>query len=278
VLKTSQRLVLLLVLVLVAAPACHAQTKADADNSPAANGQRQTVPPSPAPPPYLQVIQVEPSPKAIAIAADQESAKRRFFGFEPDGWVAIFTGLLFVATVILAAVSVFQIKFLINADRKAAEQIKLAREEFAATHRPRVILRGFDIRNRDIPDGEPVRYVFVAHNVGDADARLVETRTATIILKDAERIPGNLSFPDLEPLSYTLAAGEHVLIPGNGGTAPEPGESMGVYANKLALICLGTLTYLDANNVRREAGFCRRYRPREDIWDIIRESEYEYAY
>jgi hypothetical protein len=105
---------------------------------------------------------VEPSPKAVADAAEQEGAKRRFLGFEPEAWLAIFTLVLAVFTAVLAGVSVVQVTFLTKADNRAAEaadiankqmlltgrqadilerQQGLAREEFFTVHRPRLALK-----------------------------------------------------------------------------------------------------------------------------------------
>jgi hypothetical protein len=120
--------------------------------------------------------------------------------------------------------------------------------------------------------------MFIAHNIGDSPGKIVEVRSATLVLKDKEKIPNDLSFPFHEEFDVSLASGQRELFPGNGGSAPTGDQPMEIYVGTHVLLCLGIVTYLDGSNIRRETGFCRRYRPREDEWDTIKESEYEYAY
>ena len=179
-------------------------------------------------------------------------------------WLTIFTGALAIVGIIQGVL--------------IRDQIRLGQREFNATHRPKIILRGFRIQNRDLPTGKRIGYVFIAHNAGDSSGRLIECRSATIVLAEKERLPGNLSFPFAEKLELTLDSGEHEVVPGNGGNKIEGNEAMEIFAGQRVLICLGTVTYLDGNGVRRVTGFCRQYRPREDEWDTRQGSEYEYTY
>jgi len=185
--------------------------------------------------------------------------------------VVYFTGWLTIFTAVLAGVGVAQ-GFLVF------DQIRLAREEFNATHRPRVIARAFQITSSyDLNAGEVVRAIFVAQNVGESAAILEEIRCATIVVSAKERLPGNLSFPFHEPLSCTLECGVSDLIPLNGGSVLEGNEGMDIYGGQKALYFLGTLTYVDRDRkTRRLTGFCRRYLPRDQRWETI-ESEYEFA-
>ncbi len=158
------------------------------------------------------------------------------------------------------------------------DALKLARDEFNATHRPKIILRSFQIREKEIPAGQNVEFIFIAHNIGESPGKIIEVRSATLILPDKEKIPNDLSLPFSERFNYALQSGQREVFPGNGGSAPTDEESMAVFAGAKVLLCLGIVVYLDDGGIRRETGFCRRYRSREDEWDTIKDSEYEYAY
>ncbi|WP_144052801.1 hypothetical protein [Acidocella sp. MX-AZ02] len=49
----------------------------------------------------MPAIQIQPSPQEVEAVAEQEAAKRRIFGLEPDAWVAIFTLVLSLSTIFL---------------------------------------------------------------------------------------------------------------------------------------------------------------------------------
>src|SRR5580704_11059364 len=54
------------------------------------------------------------------------------------------------------------------------QSIELTRQEFNATHRPKLIVRGFRITDPEIVIGRSVNFVFTAHNIGDSPARVIE--------------------------------------------------------------------------------------------------------
>jgi len=162
--------------------------------------------------------------------------------------------------------------------RLTGQAIDLTRAEFNVTHRPKIILRAFVIGDRDLQSDRPVGFIFTAHNIGDSPGRVIEVRSATLVLKDKEKIPDDLSFPFSEKFSVSLKSGQREIFPANGGSAVSREESMQIFAGSHVLLCLGSVIYLDAEGTRRETGFCRRYRPRQDEWDTIKESPYEYAY
>ena len=95
--------------------------------------------------------------------------------------------------------------------------------------------------NIDIPVGQRPRFIFVAHNMGDSPGRLLEVRSATLVLAANTRIPNDLSFPFHEPLNATLASGQKIEVPGNGGNEIVNNEAMEIFAGQKLLLCLGTL-------------------------------------
>ena len=196
-----------------------------------------------------------------------------FYGYRfkiTDSLLVLFTGLLTIFTALLW----HSTKKLWTETKKTVD---LARQEFIASHRPRIIVRGFQITDRDMPIGKQIGIVFTAQNIGDTEGKIVEVRSATVILLATEKMPTDFSFPFSETFNFTLASGTKELFPANGASVSINNESTAVYTGHCALYCLGTLVYKDIGGTRRETGFCRRYFPREDIWEVI-ENEYEYAY
>ena len=177
--------------------------------------------------------------------------------------IAAFTGTLWFATTAQAKLT--------------RETLKLAKDEFFATHRPKIIVRNLQLVDRDLPVGKPIDVIFLAINIGESVGRLVEVRSATLVLPHGQILPTDLSFPFAETLDFEILSGRRELVPANGGGAPREGEPMQIHGGERDLYCIGTLAYEDTIGIRRETGFCRRYVPRADRWEIT-ESQYEYAY
>ena len=181
-------------------------------------------------------------------------------------WLTLFTG-------VLATVGIGQ-GYLIR------QQVQLARDEFNATHRPKVIVRNFHIGIHKIdklPDGAAINPVFTGQNIGDSKARVIEVRSGITLLKKGEKPPSGLSFPGKESFDFELATGARDLFPANTGFVPDSEFFFNFFSDEYDLYCLGTLTYIDSSGTQRETGFCRRYIEAADSWETI-ESEYEYAY
>jgi hypothetical protein len=84
-----------------------------------------------------------------------------------------------LATVAIAA---FTIVLAIVTNRQARftrESIELARDEFNATHRPRITVRGFQTLTGGLAD-EDVSVIFLYVNTGDSDAIVTEIGTKII--------------------------------------------------------------------------------------------------
>lgn len=177
--------------------------------------------------------------------------------------LAIFTGLLWCSTKKLWGTT--------------KDSVDLAREEFIASHRPKIIVRNFGIMDGEIPNGKPINIFFVAANIGESTGKIVEVRSATVVLGAKEELPLDFSFPFSEKFDFNLVSGTHEVFPANGCTPLENTESMKVYAGDYAFYCIGTLAYIDEIGIRRETGFCRRYYSREGRWEVIG-SQYEYTY
>lgn len=183
---------------------------------------------------------------------------------------AIATGVIAWFTVSLATVSRRQAELI-------SDQIQLARDEFNATHRPKIIVRGFFMMKPDLPPGEPVRFGFVAHNIGETPGTIVEISTAATVLQADDQVPQNSGIPGPKTLNLTLASGQHEVLPTGDGYTITDSDAIEIGAGNSVLLCVGVVIYVDGAKIRRQTGFSRRYRPRGRVWDIV-ESEYEYAY
>jgi len=184
-----------------------------------------------------------------------------------------------IATVFIAAFTITLWRATSAQGRLTLKAIELGNKEFIATHRPKIVARNFGILgDEEIPGGKQIQFFFVAHNIGETRASVIEVRSGTLILKKDEKIPSNVSFPFREKFNFRLESGEREIFSGNGGGTPNSTESMGIFAGELVLLCLGVIVYTDDNGTQRETGFCRRFRSRENDWDVIHNSDYEYGY
>ncbi|MGA3304009.1 MAG: hypothetical protein ABSC72_12080 [Methylovirgula sp.] len=183
-----------------------------------------------------------------------------------------------IATIFVARFTIVLARVTGRQAQLTRESIDLARDEFNATHRPQIIVRGFQIFN-GLPEtsDDTVDVICVAHNKGDAPGTIIEIRSAKIILDSDEKIPGDWTFPFTEKFNFQLASGERELIPLNGALIKNNHEVMGILFQERTLYCVGTVVYVDAGKRRRETGFCRRFDPISETWEAV-ECEYEYAY
>jgi hypothetical protein len=183
-----------------------------------------------------------------------------------------------IATVFIAAFTIVLAWVSRRQARLIEDQVRLSRNEFFVTHRPRIIVRAFQMLNPDAGVAVAPQVIFIAHNIGDSPARIVEVRSATRVQPANARIPNDLAFPFHEDFNVTLASGQKEVFPMNGAAPFAADEPMNVFAGHSMLLCLGVVAYLDDAGTRRETGFCRRFLSDVREWDTLKDSEYEYSY
>jgi len=183
-----------------------------------------------------------------------------------------------IATIFIAAFTIVLAWVSIRQARLIDAQVRLARNEFIATHRPKIIVRSFQMLNPEARVGDAPRFTFIAHNIGDSPGRIIEVRSATLVIGVMDTIPNDLAYPFHEPFNVTPVGGQKELFPANGASPFVDNEAMEVFGGTKVLLCLGTVIYLDDANNRRETGFCRRFRSQRQQWDTMSDSEYEYSY
>lgn len=120
-----------------------------------------------------------------------------------------------------------------------------------------------------------MRIVFVGHNIGDTAGKVIEIRSVTTVLGIHDKIPSNSGIRNPEKFDFNLISGTHEVFPANGGNILDDEEARNLKIGTHMLICVGVLVYIDASGIKRETGFCRRYRRTDRMWEVM-ESEYAY--
>lgn len=142
------------------------------------------------------------------------------------------------------------------------EQIGLAREDFSATHRPRLRIRHI---RPTLVEGEPITVTCVVANVGEGEARVEPV--PTIILRATSNRFGT-SVGDVALFGADLWGGVSATLTTQGTPHPliyqsawgiDFADGEGNYLGRLEAI--GEFVYADDRNIRRRTGFRRLYDP-----------------
>ena len=233
------------------------------------------------------VIKVENCPKSQEEARQpnekQNEKTARQWWLTADGLTALFTGLLVAIGVASAAVLAIQSWLL-------GRQVELAREEFNATHRPRLTVREvmlfpFPLQTPTEETGirPTVKVRCVIANTGDGDGNIQESHF------ELQDVSGDYLMP-LQPVEGANPLGPTKLIPGTHKFW-EVRSTIGRIAfmkivnsrNSAPIIprrnlyFRGFIVYADINGVWRRMAFCRRFDPDTDSFRRIDNPDYEYA-
>jgi hypothetical protein len=225
-------------------------------------------------------------------APDQGAPKAIFLFFECEARsadenngliTAIATTIVSAFTIVLAYSTRYQ-------GRLTREAIKLARDEFNATHRPRIIIHSVELAY-EAPENdegeERIGASVIYFNVGDTPARITAV-TGNIQSRRSPFASGlgtgigvrltSLPVPD----DWIESGVSNVLAIRSTATLEEVlfREQVSASAGREErLVCIGQITYEDAAGIRRETGFCRHFdRPTERWFPVENHPEYEYAY
>jgi hypothetical protein len=154
--------------------------------------------------------------------------------------------------------------------------VALAREEFNATHRPRVGIRGIHSLTKDNVGFTNIVYV----NRGIGEAKITAIGCALILgefIREAPAfemqkiLPHRLKSGDSEShnfwsertsIEYVFGAGFHY----QSDPRKTPSNAF----------LVGIITYEDSMGRCRETGFCRKNAPGTDLWEVVKDSGYEY--
>jgi hypothetical protein len=165
-------------------------------------------------------------------------------------WLAILTGGLVL-------VSSFQFYFLNRAEKTSQSLAKLARDEFIATHRPRVIVRFIQGPFHD-DDGHEFMWVTFA-NVGETAATITAIGgdlTRRNASTGAWRSPGLDASP--KPVTpVTLESGDRHLVKVTAKAPLSDVEMFGDATGTYQLCAVGGVRYQDGNSRTRETALFR---------------------
>jgi hypothetical protein len=192
-----------------------------------------------------------------------------------DERLARYTGWLAVLTAGLVAASVTQFYFLNRAEKTSQALARLAREEFVATHRPRVIVRFLQGPFHD-DDGHEFYWLTLA-NVGETAATITDIG-ADLARRNIEsgiwRIPGLDASPKpVSPIILESGQRHTVTITANGPVSDI--DLLGDATGTFELCAVGCVRYEDGNRRTRETAFFRTNRGGEGF-EASKNKEEEY--
>ncbi len=184
---------------------------------------------------------------------------------DPDHLTAIATAVIAVFTVVLVCVTRYQAKL-------TRDSIDLGRDEFAATHRPKIIVHAVEfVRVRGQDQIDRLGASILCFNKGTTAAENVDVRGEILIRTDLGvdiQRPIVKTFPQVASgtkLRFTVESDWPLRQ--LAGLPPKP-----------PTYCVGTVSYLDRNKTRRETGFCFVCNIQNERWESAKSPEHEYDY
>jgi hypothetical protein len=231
-------------------------------------------PKSPVPKPTLNIEKTNKSNATAKNSYKEKSDKDGSITGTGDYafWLTLFTGLLVLCNGVLC---LFNIKLW----RTTTQAIELAREEFIATHRPKLRVHSICLKELDtIPDftngSPPITHQINCsiNNIGGSSATITEISITFKRLNDPLPIP---SYSEPVFIKKSIACGESIA------------ESCDVEAFVIDcnierslndLYFLGYIDYLDNIRTIRRTAFCRRYIQETKRFIKVDDEDYEYSY
>lgn len=229
-------------------------------------------------PVIIKILPTRESEEKAAADAHHESEKA-----ENDRRLARFTELLFWATGALSVIALFQLfvfgwqgiqlKRSVSAAKDATE---IANREFIATHRPKIIVYGMEVKlaGDDKPRHVHFRYV----NAGDTDASVtfIESR---ILWTAKSMVPAGIELHRhdtiKEPIPVPSGMNGFAITPDGVDFVTLVRSGRGGHDTAF---CVGDVVYRDKNDIERRTGFCCRYDSERERWLKVEDEDYEYAY
>jgi hypothetical protein len=191
-------------------------------------------------------------------AAEEENANESIARYTLG--LMVFTFILAVATIGLGIAT--------------TNQLSVAREEFLSTHRPRLIVRQFDLEEPVV--GKPLTIHFSTINVGENDA-IWRNIAAEVVLWNGR----NWEAPGLDPLVKVVS-----LPPVKNGQRTQmtivsrfnvtEEQVRAINEGRLAVVAVGEFTYVDRLGKQHRTGFRRNYDVEEVLFITHPSKEYEY--
>lgn len=184
-------------------------------------------------------------------------------------WTAAATIVIAIFTIVLACVTGKQA-------RLTRESIDLARKEFIATHRPRVIVRFIQ---GPFEDAESYQFIWVTIvNIG-VNPATVEAFGCDLARRNSVTLQWGISALDASPKTISPVT----LISGQRHTFEITAENPDTFDEKFSDACgnqqlcaVGIIRYIDGNGIARETGFFRIYDNGSKSFVASKNNEEEY--
>jgi hypothetical protein len=183
-------------------------------------------------------------------------------------WLTFFTGVLALATIGLGTATLW-LYFV------AERQIKLGRDEFVSTHRPKLIVRQFQVD--PILKDQVITIRFSLINIGDTNA--IPRYTASEIglwNSDHWEAPGISSIVqkvDLPPIK----GGQRISFTSKSNFVATEDKIRAIVAGNFIVCIVGEITYADAMGTNRRTGFRRAYDRITDKFVPSQDQDEEYC-
>jgi hypothetical protein len=207
-----------------------------------------------------------------------------WFKIKTDPVDLLTLGLLVVATA-QAALFVWQLgliqsglKDTKHAAEAALQAANIARQEFNATHRPKIRIHFIEFRrvpHKGDDDWDRIGARFLCFNIGEAPAQTIEVRGE---IKAVADLPINVQRLLIKTLPVVVSGEKFIFDIHSDWLVRElvSREKQGLPSFK----CMGTIVYSDGNGTRRETAFCRELNisASGESWVKVGGPQYEYEY
>lgn len=277
------------------------KTSGEQKQKPASNNQQTADHECPAKQLPLPVELVNP-PNGNAIAEelkkDREERTTNEHSMENFNWLLVAVGILQgIALIYTALVTNKAANAAALSAKTGINQVQISREEFIASHRPRLIVRRISVDTvRGVGTQDILKVEFVVANIGDTKAKIIEMSTRVWFPESSENWPaippyGESTFPDLTlesgesgPLTHNdtaemLARFQFQLAATQMQAAAEKARLLrsGNNAdNEPAFLFIGYIEYRDSLERKRRTAFLRQYNFTTQRFDPILHPDYEY--
>jgi len=155
--------------------------------------------------------------------------------------------------------------------------IELARAEFTATHRAKIIVQSARLADQG-DDDRPAQINLTIVNTGETDATITEyTVQPYIQVNDAAFTPYFDRGTPIIPEDMKISLGEPATVIALCEKVDWLRYDEFLSGNA-KLFVLGQISYAASDGIRRNTGFCRVYSKETGDWHVVKDSTYEYAY
>jgi hypothetical protein len=191
--------------------------------------------------------------------------------------LAIFTGCLYFSTRKLWKAGEEQMRI-------TRDSLHLAKEEFIATHRPRLIVRSVTLlppRHPSLPiePGEPIQIEWAVVNVGNTPAKIIEGNATHLVGGQSfnARTPYSSERNNMTGIALIPGGAYTFVLQADGVDVQNPAQLDIISRGGMVIYFFGFIMYQDdIGNVRRTA-FCRRYDPIVGRFRLVDDPDYEYT-